>query len=76
LPLQGPNSTGRKSRIATAGTKYFPAADERYPKPHFIKIDVEGAELLVLRGGSEAFKRGFRPLMLIELFAPWQHAFG
>lgn len=51
-------------------------ADECYPKPHFIKIDVEGAELLVLRGGLEAFKRGFRPLMLIELFAPWQHAFG
>jgi FkbM family methyltransferase len=51
-------------------------ADERYPKPHFIKIDVEGAELLVLRGGCDAFKRGFRPLMLIELFAPWQRAFG
>jgi FkbM family methyltransferase len=51
-------------------------ADERYPRPDFMKIDVEGAELLVLRGGSEAFKRGFRPLMLIELFAPWERAFG
>jgi FkbM family methyltransferase len=51
-------------------------ADERFPSPHFIKIDVEGAELLVLRGAFGAFKRGFRPLMLIELFAPWQRAFG
>jgi FkbM family methyltransferase len=50
-------------------------ADERYPKPDFIKIDVEGAELSVLRGGSVAFERGFRPLMLIELFAPWQRVF-
>jgi FkbM family methyltransferase len=51
-------------------------ADERYPRPDFIKIDVEGAELRVLRGGLDAFQRGFRPLMLIELFAPWQRAFG
>jgi FkbM family methyltransferase len=48
----------------------------KYPKPDFIKIDVEGAELNVLRGGAEAFKNGLRPLMLIELFAPWQKPFG
>jgi FkbM family methyltransferase len=44
--------------------------------PHFVKIDVEGAELLVLRGASRFFAGGHRPLMLIELFAPWERAFG
>jgi FkbM family methyltransferase len=46
------------------------------PEPNFMKIDVEGAELFVLRGGNEMFARGARPLMLIEVFAPWERAFG
>ena len=50
--------------------------EKRYPEPDFIKIDVEGAELLVLRGCVRAFGNGFKPLMLIELFAPWEEAFG
>ena len=44
--------------------------------PDFIKVDVEGAELLVLRGASAFFASGHRPAMLIELFAPWEKAFG
>jgi FkbM family methyltransferase len=44
--------------------------------PNFIKIDVEGAELFVLRGAAEFFGAGHRPLMLIEVFAPWEQAFG
>jgi len=44
--------------------------------PTFLKIDVEGAELLVLRGADELFNSGHRPLMLIEVFAPWERAFG
>ena len=44
--------------------------------PDFIKIDVEGAELFVLRGGAELFSADRRPLMLIEIFAPWERAFG
>jgi FkbM family methyltransferase len=47
----------------------------KFPKPVFMKIDVEGAELFVLRGGQKAFSEGFRPLMLIEVFAPWEKAF-
>ncbi len=47
----------------------------RLPAPDFIKIDVEGAELLVLRGASKHFGANNRPLMLIELFAPWERAF-
>lgn len=48
----------------------------RLPPPDFAKIDVEGAELFVLRGASALLAGGAGPLMLIELFAPWQHAFG
>jgi hypothetical protein len=46
------------------------------PAPDFIKIDVEGAELLVLKGASRWLAEGHRPVMLIELFAPWEKAFG
>jgi FkbM family methyltransferase len=44
--------------------------------PTFMKIDVEGAELFVFRGATKLFDAGYRPLMLIEVFAPWEHAFG
>lgn len=43
--------------------------------PDFIKIDVEGAELFVLQGAKGIFENGSRPIMFIELFAPWQKAF-
>jgi FkbM family methyltransferase len=44
--------------------------------PTFMKIDVEGAEMFVLRGATAMFSGGHRPLMLIEVFAPWEKAFG
>lgn len=47
----------------------------KLPIPDFIKIDVEGAELFVLSGASRMFEDSCRPLMLIELFAPWERAF-
>jgi hypothetical protein len=34
-------------------------------RPHVVKIDVEGAELLVLRGASEMINVG-RPVMIVE----------
>lgn len=46
------------------------------PSPDFVKVDVEGAELFVLRGAQGFFDAGHRPLMLIEIFAPWEYAFG
>jgi FkbM family methyltransferase len=46
------------------------------PPPTFLKIDVEGAELFALRGAAGLFSSGHRPLMLIEVFAPWEKAFG
>jgi FkbM family methyltransferase len=45
-------------------------------RPDFMKIDVEGAELLVLKGGAASFADGMRPLLFMELFAPWQRPFG
>jgi FkbM family methyltransferase len=44
--------------------------------PHMIKIDVEGAELLVLHGAAKLLKSPKPPIMLIEVFAPWERAFG
>jgi FkbM family methyltransferase len=44
--------------------------------PTFMKVDVEGAELFVLRGATRLFSGGHRPLMLLEVFAPWEQAFG
>jgi FkbM family methyltransferase len=42
----------------------------------FWKIDVEGAELFVLRGASEYFAAGNRPLIVSEAYAPWQERCG
>ena len=44
-------------------------------RPHFMKIDVEGAELFVLKGASMLLHGERPPLMLIEIFAPWERAF-
>jgi FkbM family methyltransferase len=40
------------------------------------KLDVEGAELFVLRGAAEHFAAGHRPLIVVEAYAPWQHRCG
>lgn len=44
----------------------------------FIKMDVEGAELSVLKGAVELFTRAPRPVLLVELYdirtAPWGYA--
>ena len=41
----------------------------------FVKIDVEGAELDVLRGGANTIAR-FQPLIYAEVFADWTRSFG
>jgi FkbM family methyltransferase len=51
-------------------------AKNALPDPQFMKVDVEGAELLVLRGAEGLFARGVRPMMVLEVFAPWERAFG
>jgi len=42
------------------------AASQGLARPNFIKIDVEGAELLVLRGAAGILEE-YRPLLLVEL---------
>lgn len=41
----------------------------------FLKCDVEGAELRVLKGGTKTLAR-FRPAVVIELLRKWSAAFG
>jgi FkbM family methyltransferase len=41
----------------------------------FLKCDVEGAELRVLKGGVKSLER-FRPMVVIELLRKWSAAFG
>jgi FkbM family methyltransferase len=41
-------------------------ADDRLPRPDFIKLDVEGAEADVLDGGKATFRQA-RPILLVEL---------
>lgn len=44
-------------------------------KPDFIKCDVEGAELLVFRGGRETLARD-KPVVFAELLRKWAKPFG
>ena len=44
-------------------------------KPDFIKCDVEGAELLVFRGGEETLKV-VKPIVFSELLRKWSKPFG
>lgn len=44
------------------------------PRLDFIKCDVEGAELLVLRGARETLER-FSPVIFLEVFDEWTRAF-
>lgn len=44
-------------------------------KPDFIKCDVEGAELLVFRGGVDTLRQN-RPIVFAELLRKWSKPFG
>ncbi len=43
--------------------------------PAFVKCDVEGAELLALRGGKEMFTR-HTPILMLEICKDWTRNFG
>ncbi len=68
----GVKITSYESRFATLDGF---VQSTQFPPPDFMKIDVEGSELHVLRGANRLFDEGRRPLMLIEVFAPWERAF-
>ena len=48
---------------------------EGFERLDLVKIDVEGAELLVLRGGRRTLGR-HAPLIFVEVFREWTRAFG
>jgi FkbM family methyltransferase len=48
---------------------------ERLGRVDFIKCDVEGAELLVLRGAQSTLRR-FRPKLVLEIDDRWVRSFG
>lgn len=50
--------------------------NEHIPKPSFVKFDVEGAERYVVEGAKKLLFSGNLPVLFLEVFAPWQRAFG
>jgi FkbM family methyltransferase len=42
--------------------------------PDVVKIDVEGAELFVLQGATQLLADDRPPLLMMEVFAPWERA--
>jgi len=68
-PLSGPDVVTEIVQIDTLDRLL------RQQPVHFIKIDVEGAELDVLQG-ARSILHNQRPLILVELFEPHQQRFG
>lgn len=63
------NANNGDNEIVQATTLDLFVFDQGYPAPDFIKIDVEGAEGLVLTGGLQTITQ-YHPVLLIELHGP------
>ncbi len=48
--------------------------NKRNITPHFIKIDIEGAELLALKGGVETIEK-YKPAFFLEMLRKWSAKF-
>ncbi|HEU4935072.1 MAG TPA: FkbM family methyltransferase [Vicinamibacterales bacterium] len=60
-----PATSARWDRIVVPVRTADAFGRDRLPRPNVVKIDVEGAELLVLRGAAETMKSG-RATMIVE----------
>ncbi len=66
LAEYGTSQTGGVAETQTVVTLSLDWLRERFPAPQFLKIDVEGAELEVLRGATSILRRD-RPVILCEI---------
>lgn len=68
---------GKIKKIRVQQSTLDVIADQKdWPKVDFLKMDVEGAELLVLRGGVKFFEKQVRPLVMAEFSDRRTIAFG
>jgi FkbM family methyltransferase len=64
--VPGSTQTGGTREVLRVPAVTLDGLLDRFPPPDLVKIDTEGAELLVLRGG-ERLLREFRPILLCEV---------
>ena len=81
-PGNGTNASllnvSQSSTVDTVAAEMYAMDDwcaERDVWPDVIKCDVEGAELLVLRGAAEVLDRN-KPLIFLEMLRKWSKPFG
>lgn len=66
LGLAGVSIHGQPQRTISVRTTTLDAAAEQHGVPDVVKVDVEGAELLVIQGGTRML-RDHAPILLMEL---------
>jgi hypothetical protein len=71
VDLQG---TGAAQKVACKIERLDSFVARTGTRIDFIKCDVEGAELLVLTGGSETLKK-FKPMVFAEMLRKWAAKF-
>jgi FkbM family methyltransferase len=69
------NFSGRKSEVPCVRLDDY-LQRRGITRVHLVKMDVEGAELGVLRGGESLFSSPDRPILILEFEGPRQIAFG
>lgn len=69
-----PNESNEEVECAVVPLDVF-TRQRRLERVDLIKCDVEGSELLVLRGGPETIQR-FRPIIMLEMLRKWSEVFG
>ena len=66
---------GEHSDIVTIESEIVKIDDLNYKKVSFMKVDVEGAELMVLKGAIKTIKES-RPVVMIEIEDRWIQSYG
>jgi FkbM family methyltransferase len=69
------NFSGRKAQVPCMRLDDY-LQEQGVARVHLVKMDVEGAELAVLRGGEKLFSSAERPPLIMEFEEKRQRAFG